>query len=260
MTTTAINAPGVAQDELQLTKNGTPLSPRLPPENSHPEAGIGRSLNEINEELREKRAEAKEKRRQQELRTILAPVFIPPSKRASPTFYDNETMPALVYGYLSRTDVIFTQKLAAAHLGVDVSTLKRWKGEHQDMKAAIAQGLAVQEAYLATLMAGGMKYSASIYAVLKNIHDWSDKVDQRVTLDLTEAIRKQATGAKRVQWDKALPAPGQPQQKAHVQAEAQSAGAPLPPFTGPTGPAAPDPAPATTHTSTPAKGEHAPHA
>jgi len=197
------DAPVIVQDGTQRTADAA----NLPPEHQHPQAGIGRSLNDINAELKERRADEREKARQAAMRAALAPVFVPPSKLGRPTEYDNELMPTKVYAFLSRTDVIFTQKLVAAHLNVDVSTLKRWKEQHPDLRAAIAQGLAVQEAYLGTLMAGGMKYSASVYAVLKNLHDWSDKIDQRTTLDLTEAIRKQAQGAKRVQWDKALPDP-----------------------------------------------------
>jgi hypothetical protein len=139
----------------------------------------------------------------------LAHHWVQPSKMGPPVKYDNETMPQKVYLLLSNRDVIFTQKMIANRLHCGVSTLKEWKAVYPDLSAAIAQGLAEQEGWLATQMATGMKYSASMYAVLKNLHDWSDKIESRTTLDLTEAIRKQATGAKRVQWDRALPDPTQ---------------------------------------------------
>jgi hypothetical protein len=97
--------------------------------------------------------------------------------------------------------------MIATRLRIDVNTLKTWRDIHLDLNRAIAQGLSEQEGWLASQMAGGMKYSASMYAVLKNLHDWSDKIESRTTIDLTEAIRKQASGATRVQWDKALPDP-----------------------------------------------------
>lgn len=131
--------------------------------------------------------------------------FIPPSKLGAPVKYTDD-MPMRIYDMLSHRDVIFTQKMIASRLYVGVATLKEWKHIYPDLAAAVAQGLAEQEGWLATLMAGGIKYSQSVYAVLKNLHDWSDKIEQRTTLDLTDAIRKQALGAKRVQWDKARPA------------------------------------------------------
>lgn len=234
--------PTIVQDGTQRAQDAA----NLPAEHQHANAGIGRSLNDINVELRERRAEEREKARQAALRAVLAPKFTAPSKMGRPTVYDNETMPNRVYDMLSRTDVIFTQKLVAAHLSVNVSTLKDWKGIYPDLAAAIAQGLAVQEAYLGTLMAGGMKYSASVYAVLKNLHDWSDKIDQRTTVDLTEAIRKQAMGAKRVAWDKALPDPigeAKRAQPTHVLGGGAGHADPAPQSGAPAPTAAPVPAP-----------------
>lgn len=140
----------------------------------------------------------------------LAHEWVAPSKMGRPTEYDNETMPPKVYKLLSNRDVIFTQKMIATRLGVSVTTLKVWKGIHQDLAAAIAQGLSEQEGWLASQMATGMKYSASMYAVLKNLHDWSERVENTHTMDLTEAIRKQAGAGKRVQWDKAQADPLRP--------------------------------------------------
>lgn len=165
---------------------------------------MGGVVYDVNKELRDMTPDERERMRLDVARSIIVPEFIPPSKMGAPTKY-TEDMPQRVYDMLSNTTVMFTQKLVAAHLHINVSTLKEWKSVNPDLSSAIAQGLAVQEAWLATLMAGGMKYSASIYAVLKNLHDWSDKIESRTTLDLTEAIRKQASGAKRVQWDKAQP-------------------------------------------------------
>lgn len=163
----------------------------------------------------------------------LAFEWIPPSKMGRPPKYDGSWMPAQAYAWLCNRDVIFTQKMIATRFRVSVTTLIEWRNVYPDLAEAIAQGLAEQEGWLAAMMAGGIKYSQSVYAVLKNLHDWSDKIDQRTTVDLTEAIRRQSQAAERVQWDRALPSP-LPQRKdgAHCAPLAQhSAPAPaqLPP-------------------------------
>lgn len=132
--------------------------------------------------------------------------FKPPSKMGRPSKYD-DWMPQQVFDWLTSKDVIFTKKLVAAHLSVDVDTLNKWLAIHEDLRGAVAQGLAVQEAWLASQMADGMKYSASMYAVLKNLHQWKEHVEVDNKLSIGEAMQQQATGAKRIQWDRTMPDP-----------------------------------------------------
>lgn len=65
----------------------------------------------------------------------------------------------------------------------------------------------MQEAWLATQMAGGMKYSASMYAVLKNLHEWKETQETTHKLGIGEALEQQRTGARRVDWDRSRPDP-----------------------------------------------------
>lgn len=136
---------------------------------------------------------------------LLVTNFKRPSHR--PSVYEPDTMPERVYAMLTSMEVIFTKKLVAAHLGVDESTFRRWQTIHPDLQAAVAQGLAVQEAWLASQMADGMKYSASMYAVLKNLHEWKETQETTHKLGIGEALEQQAAGAKRVDWDRTRPDP-----------------------------------------------------
>lgn len=140
-------------------------------------------------------------------KAALAVTFIAPSKRGAPVKYDNDTMPQRVFDWLTNREVIFTKKMIAGRLGVDVSTLRVWQSKYNDLSASIAQGLAEQEGWLASQMAGGMKYSASMYAVLKNLHDWKETVENTHKLGIGEALEQQRTGAKRVDWDRSRPDP-----------------------------------------------------
>lgn len=137
----------------------------------------------------------------------LTPTFKQPSKMGAPSKYDNETMPQQVFNMLTEREVIFTKKLVAAHLGVAESTFRLWQSQYQDLSAAVAQGLAVQEAWLASQMADGMKYSTSMYAVLKNLHEWKETQETTHKLGIGEALEQQRNGARRVDWDRSRPDP-----------------------------------------------------
>lgn len=158
------------------------------------DSGMGGMIDDVNTAIAEYKSD-------QEMGAILRHEFIPLSKRGAPTKY-TEDMPDRVYHLLARTDIIFTKKLVAGHLGISRETFNQWQHTYSSLSDAVAQGLAVQEAYLANLMARGMKYSQSLYAVLKNLHDWKDKTEETHLVDFKEAMKRQAESAKRVVWDK----------------------------------------------------------
>ena len=135
------------------------------------------------------------------LMVALTPRF---HSHGSPEIKYTDDVPERIFQMLARQDgILFTKKLVAAHLGIHRDTLHQWEKTYPRVSDAIAQGLAVQEAYLANLMSGGMKYSASVYAVLKNLHDWRDKTDEtHRVVDFREAMKRASQGAKRVDWDK----------------------------------------------------------
>lgn len=137
---------------------------------------------------------------------ILRCEFKPPSKMGAPTKYTDD-MPQRVFDMLARNDgIIFTKKAVAAHLGINVSTLTEWRQAKPDLSAAIAQGCAVQESWMASQMAGGLKYSQSLFAVLVNLHSWTMKTEESHVVDFREAMYKASHAAKRVNWDRKAPA------------------------------------------------------
>ncbi len=146
-----------------------------------------------------------ERQRDIELHRRLVPAFRPAGGTESK--YDASWMPEKVYTLLCDLDLIFTKKLIAGHLGVAESTFRSWQSIYPELSASVAQGLAVQEAWLASQMARGMKYSASMYAVLKNLHEWKETVENTHKLGIGEALEAQKTGARRVDWDRSRPDP-----------------------------------------------------
>lgn len=132
---------------------------------------------------------------------ILKHEFRAPSKMGAPTKYEN-WMPQAVFEMLSNPHVIFTKKLVCGHLGTNTTTFAVWREKYSDLAEAVAQGIALQESYLASKMADGLKYSQSLYAVLKNLHDWRDKVDETHRFDFRDAMKRAASSAKRVDWDR----------------------------------------------------------
>lgn len=169
-------------------------------------AGMGGVIAEANKGLKTPFADDIRERQKE----ALAVSFTPPSKMGRPSEYDNETMPLRVFNWLTNRDVIFTKKMIAGRLGVSESTFRLWCSKHDDLSAAIAQGLAEQEGWLATQMASGMKYSASMYAVLKNLHEWKETQETTHKLSIGEALEQQRTGARRVDWDRSRPDPLRP--------------------------------------------------
>lgn len=166
----------------------------------------------------------------------LVPVFRKPSKMGAPSKYE-DWMADKVFEWLTDREVIFTKKLVAAHLGIGESTLRLWQSQHADLLAAVAQGCAVQEAWLASQMADGMKYSASMYAVLKNLHEWKETVENTHKLGVDEALRLQAQGAKRVDWDRVRPDPLAAKRQQIIDAQTVEPRSP----SAPTAPIAPTP-------------------
>ena len=117
-------------------------------------------------------------------------------------------VPGLAYSiYANAQKIIVTKKGLARRLGVGETTFYEWMKKQPLLAEAVRAGEALQEERLASRMASGIKYPQSIFAVLKNLHKWTDKVEETHKLDFREALQQQQAQAKRVQWDKAMPAP-----------------------------------------------------
>lgn len=69
---------------------------------------------------------------------------------------------------------IGTVRYVAAVLGISRTTLYEWYKLHPEFAFAIDAGKAVQESYLATLLAHGVPQWRGILFILKNLHGWSD--------------------------------------------------------------------------------------
>lgn len=162
--------------------------------------GTGRGLPED----RQTHAQRMERARLLALHKRLVPEY---KAEGAESKYQAEWMPKMVYDMLCDAELINTKKTIAAHLNVHESTFRRWQSIYPELGAAVARGIAMQEAWLATQMAGGMKYSASMYAVLKNLHEWKETVENTHKLSPAEALQLQASGAKRVDWDRTRPDP-----------------------------------------------------
>jgi hypothetical protein len=119
-----------------------------------------------------------------------------------PTKYREEFC-VLVYYMLADTRAIFTLKGIAAQLGISYDTLNYWQHRYPDFCHALTQGKAVQECWLATCLMHGWGNPQGIFIILRNLHGWrlnGRQSDQGG--DLREALEAQATGARRVQWDR----------------------------------------------------------
>jgi hypothetical protein len=129
-------------------------------------------------------------------------------------------MPDKAYLVLSDPLIVAPRSFVSAALGVGRSTLDKWLSSTDDsyylLKEAVARGVAVQEMQLATMMSGGFKYANNIAFILKNLHDWSDKTEQTVTLDVSKLVRSIESTALRVDWDEAPPAPSKASDDARV--------------------------------------------
>lgn len=119
-----------------------------------------------------------------------------------PTKYREEFC-ALAYYMLADSRMICTVRFVASTLGVSHVTLYNWARLYPDFLYALTQGKAVQESWLATCLMHGWGNQQGIMAILRNLHGWrvngrrSDEVS-----DLRQALEAQATGARRVQWDR----------------------------------------------------------
>lgn len=114
--------------------------------------------------------------------------------------------PETVYTWYAQAQrVVITKKGIARRLGISENSLHEWIKDKPLLGLAIRAGEAIQEERLASRMASGIKYPQSIFAVLKNLHHWTDKVEETHILDFAEALRRAQQAATRVQWDKAMP-------------------------------------------------------
>jgi hypothetical protein len=109
------------------------------------------------------------------------------------------------FSILADPTIVAPMAFVAASLGVSRGSVLKWKND--DTKpafvSAIAYGCALQEMQLATMLRGGFKYSNNIAFILKNLHDWKDRTEDVITLDVSKLIKEIEHGAPRVDWDKA---------------------------------------------------------
>lgn len=123
-----------------------------------------------------------------------------------PTKY-NERLAPFAFAILTDFRVVATMGYVAALLGISRSTLYEWMKLYPDMKAAIDTGKAVQECWLATCLVNGCGDPQGIFILLCNLHGWrrNGRRSEDARSSLREALETQATGARRVQWDRVMP-------------------------------------------------------
>lgn len=114
-------------------------------------------------------------------------------------------MPERAFAILTDPTIVAPKSFTAVCLGVSRSCLDRWYKDDTKpaFRDAIAAGVAVQEAQLATMMRGGFKYSNNLFAILKNLHDWRERTEEtQVKIDVAGIIKAIEGGAPSVDWDR----------------------------------------------------------
>lgn len=128
----------------------------------------------------------------------------------APRVYTPDVPLLILAIYKNATKVIVTKKGIARRLGISEATLYDWIKQQRHVARAVRAGEDLQEERLASRMASGIKYPQSIFAVLKNLHHWTDKVEETHKIDFQDALAQAQQQAKRVQWDRALPSGSAP--------------------------------------------------
>lgn len=90
---------------------------------------------------------------------------------------------------LSKENQCWTLRLLCAVLGCSEATLFKWIEKHDQFAQAIAYGKSVQEVHFGNILLQGFKYSRSVEYVLANLHDWTQKKEERHgVIDLNKEI------------------------------------------------------------------------
>jgi hypothetical protein len=112
----------------------------------------------------------------------------------------NDEMPGKAYSLLIDRTVCYTKGAIATRLGINEVTLHEWLHKHPEFKHAVDQGLVEQEAFYASKMMNGIKYSQSVIFGMKNLFRWADKIEQTTTLQLGQALAGAAAEGREVRW------------------------------------------------------------
>lgn len=217
--------------------------------------GMGGAIDDVAEALEEAERETPGERLNRLLMAEPFDVWIRKPRKYIEAAPGVVSTPEFVYSvYYNATNTTVTKVGLCRRLGIDETTLYDWIKHKPLLGAAVRAGEALQEERLASRMAEGIKYPQSMFAVLKNLHHWTDRTEEKLTMDISEAMKQQSESARRVQWDRArpaiggiLPAPAAAPAKASAEPAPEptpQASAPPPPIVDVTPTSAPTPRPA----------------
>lgn len=163
---------------------------------STPKRGIAKAYERMNQEMAERPIE------------LVAPSWEEMKKRIGrpPTYTPDCDETA--FRLLTDPNVCHTLRSVASMLYVNIATLYRWIEEYPTFRDAIAHGKQFQEAKYATRMVNGFKYAQGMIFTMKNLHGWTDKIEQTTTIQLGKALADHGLQAKPVEWQDIETAPG----------------------------------------------------
>lgn len=113
----------------------------------------------------------------------------------------------LAFDLLSNEKQCTTLRLISAIIGCSHATLYIWMTEQEDFTLAIAAGKSIQETHMGNVLLQGFKYARSVEYILANLHDWTQKKEERHgMIDLNKEIAERESFAaahratKRIDW------------------------------------------------------------
>ena len=123
------------------------------------------------------------------------------------------------YNILTHPEGAHGVESAAGVMGISRMTIYAWIKDHPEFALAVEAAKVAQEEMFAGRLARGMPYSQGLVWVLKNKHNWTDKVQSVLQLSIAEVIAKQEGEARYVDWEHPnLDAIDAPQNAAQIEA------------------------------------------
>lgn len=119
-----------------------------------------------------------------------------------PTKYHAD-MPELAFNILTDRRVIASVGYVAAMLGVSRSTLYELGKWYPPLREAIQAGRSLQESWLASILARGIRNPQGLMLIMMRYHGWKhDPKPERQSFSIAELIAKNATNNAPVDWER----------------------------------------------------------
>ena len=120
---------------------------------------------------------------------------------SKPNKYDNSIHPREVIACFLNPKVCHTKRSVMAAIGIDPETWYKWEKQHNAFSDAVRVGKALQEMNFSTWLATGqIKYAQGLQFVMKNLHNWADKIEQHTTHSLADLVKDTEQQAHSVNW------------------------------------------------------------